>query len=209
MGEWIDITRTLKPGMIQWPGDLAFELHQVAAITGPNTSNLSEIHTNVHTGTHVDAPLHYIAGGMDVAALPLDRLCGPASVVDLPHKRDVTAADLRQASIPRGNRVLLRTSNERLWSKSTFDEHYFALTADAARLLVELEAALVGIDYLSIDRFDADGAPVHHILLDAGIIVVEGLDLGGVSPGRYELIALPMKMAGAEGSPVRAILRPT
>ena len=207
MSGWIDITRTLKPGMIHWPGDLAFDLRQVAAISGPTTSNLSEIHTNVHAGTHVDAPLHYIHRGMDVAALPLERLCGPATVVDVSQERDVTAADLRQSSIPRGDRILIRTASERLWSESTFNKGYFALTAEAARLLVEVGTPLVGIDYLSIEPFEAEGAPVHHILLGAGVIVLEGLDLSGVLPGRYELIALPLKVAGAEGCPVRAILR--
>ncbi|HOW72969.1 MAG TPA: cyclase family protein [Phycisphaerae bacterium] len=207
MGNWIDITRTLKPGIVHWPGDLAFELRRVATLTGPSTANLSEIHTNVHAGTHVDAPLHYIDGGMDVASLPLERLCGPATVVDVAQEGDVTAEDIHRASIPPGDRVLLRTTSGRLWSKSTFDQQFFALTADAACLLVEIGTPLVGVDYLSVDRFDAGDAPVHRILLGAGVIILEGLDLDTAPAGRYELIALPMKIAGADGSPIRAMIR--
>lgn len=207
MADWIDITRTLKPGMIHWPGDLAFELRRMASITGPNSANLSELHTSVHAGTHVDAPLHYFEEGMDVAALPLEQLCGPATVVEMPHQRDITAVDLAEASIAGGDRILLRTTNDRLWSKNEFDEHYFALAVDAAHLLVELSVPLVGIDYLSVDAYTAKSEPVHRILLGAGVILLEGLDLRAAAPGRYELIALPMRIAGAEGSPVRAILR--
>ncbi len=208
MSPWTDITRTLRPGMIHWPTDRGFQLNRVEAWSGPGTFNLSEIRTSVHVGTHIDAPRHFTRDGAAIADLPLSRLCGPATVVDFPERRHVTAADLEAGQIPPGDRILLKTTNSRLWDLPAFDERYVGLMLDAARWLVDRSTPLVGTDYLSVEPYDSPGQPVHQLLLGAGVILVESLQLDAVTPGRYELIALPLKIEGADGSPARVIVRP-
>ncbi|HSW46735.1 MAG TPA: cyclase family protein [Phycisphaerae bacterium] len=208
MSEWIDISRPLRPGMLHWPGDRGFELRVVERIGGPGACNLSEIHTSAHIGTHVDAPRHVIEGGQDVAALPLGRLCGPATLIELAAEGGIAAADLARAGIPRGDRVLIRTANSRLWDLPRFSEQYVFLAEEAGRWLVDREVPLVGIDYLSVDRYEAADHPVHRLLLGAGVVVLEGLALDGVGPGRYELVTLPLKIEGGDGAPARVVLRP-
>jgi arylformamidase len=204
---WIDVSRPLAEGMIHWPGDLPYQLERVAEITEPGDCNLSELHTGVHAGTHIDAPLHFIADGEDVASLSLDLLCGSAIVVHAKEPRDVGVSDLEPVGIERGDRVLLRTVNEHLWQRPAFDESFVGISGEAASWLAARKVAAVGVDYLSIDRFHDSARPAHHRLLGAGIIVIEGVDLAGVNPGRYEMVALPLRMIGAEGSPARVILR--
>ena len=203
---WIDCTRALHNGMVQWPGDPLFALERTAKLTGPGTANVSAIRTCLHVGTHIDAPLHFVPDGMDAASIPLTTLCGPAVVLDVPVDRDITAADL--SGVVTGQRVLLRTANGRLWERGVFDESFHALTIEAARWLVERQVPVVAVDYLSVDAFDAGDSPVHRILLGAGIPIIEGVDLSGVKAGCYEMVALPMKVAQADGSPTRVILRP-
>ncbi len=209
MSEWIDVSRTIRENMPQWPGDPPYQLQRVQHITGPGTANLSRLSTSLHIGTHIDAPLHYFPAGADVTSLPLEKLCGPARVIHLTAERDVEIQDLEPAGIGSGDRVLLRTANETLWQKPQFDENYYGLSGEAARWLADRGVVLVGIDYLSIDGFHAEAQPAHHALLGKGVVVIEALDLSGVSPGRYDMIALPLKLAGAEGSPARVILRPS
>lgn len=208
MSDWIDITRTLSNGMVHWPGDPPFHWKRVQDITGPGTGNLSEIHTGVHIGTHIDAPLHFIAGGQDIAEVALDRLCGPASVVEITSEADVSVEDLEAAEIPAGDRVLLKTSGGALWDQPEFSESFVGVSGDAAMWLVDRGAPAVGIDYLSVDGFHSREHPAHYALLANGVIIIEGLDLGQVEPGRYEMIALPLKIAGSEASPARVIIRP-
>jgi arylformamidase len=194
--------------MIHWPGDPPFHWERVKDLSGPGTANVSEIRTCVHAGTHVDAPLHFLSDGKDVSELGLARLCGPAQVVHLAEPRDVTVEDLESAKIEPGWRVLLRTANEALWDQPEFDKEFFGITGDAAMWLVDNEAPLVGVDYLSIDRYDSEAKPAHHALLGNDVVVLEGLDLSGVEAGRYELVALPLKIAGSEASPARVVVRP-
>lgn len=208
MADWIDVTRTLTNGMIHWPGDPPFQWRRFADIKGPGTANVSEITTNVHAGTHIDAPLHFIADGKDVAELSLDKLCGPAIVVHLPEPRDVLLEDLENAGIKPGERVLLRTANEPLWDEPVFNEGHFALSGDAAMWLVDNEVPVVGVDYLSVDSYHSADKPAHYALLGNGVVIIEGLDLSRVEPGRYEMVALPLRIAGSDGSPARVILRP-
>ncbi len=208
MSDWIDITRTLTNGMIHWPGDEGFHWERTRDITGPGTANVSRITTGVHIGTHIDAPLHFITGGQDIVEVPLAKLCGPAIVVDVQAARDVSIQDFQDAGIQRGERVLLRTASQTLWDKPEFDENFFGLSGDAAMWLVDLEVPAVGIDYLSIDSYQNRDQPAHYALLGNGVIIIESLDLAHVQPGRYEMVALPLKIAGSEGSPARVIIRP-
>jgi arylformamidase len=207
MSEWIDITRTLSNDMITWPGDPPFRWWRVSTITGPESCNLSEIQTGVHAGTHIDAPLHFIPEGMDVCDIALSSLCGRACVVEVTEPRDAQADDLIAAGVSQGERVLLKTRNEQRWAQGQFDENYHGISEQAARWMVEHEVPLVGIDYLSADGYTVEGHPAHYVLLGNGIPILESLDLSTIAPGRYEMIALPLKIAGSEGSPVRAILR--
>lgn len=208
MADWIDISRTLTNGIIHWPDDPPFRWERVRDIDGPGTCNLSRIETSVHIGTHIDAPLHFLSDGTDVAEIPLSKLCGPATVVHIEGEHDVTAEDLEGAKITPGDRVLLRTPNAALWDKPDFDEDFFAISGEAAMWLVDHEVPLIGIDYLSVDGYRNESKPAHYALLGNGVIIIEGLCLADVEPGRYELVALPLKIANSDGSPARVIIRP-
>jgi arylformamidase len=159
-------------------------------------------------GTHVDAPAHFIPGGAGIESLDLNVLIGPALVVEAGQVQAISAEVLDGLAIPAGTqRLLLRTANSRLWRRpeNQFVEDFVAITADGARWLVEHGVRLVGVDYLSVAPFH-DLVPTHQILLSAGVIPVEGLDLSHVEPGPYQLICLPIKMAGSDGAPARAVL---
>ena len=165
---------------------------------------------SVHTGTHVDAPCHFVAGGTSVEQMPLDILMGPAVVVYLPDAEAITAATLESLSLPPGTqRLLLRTRNSHLWQNRVreFQPDFVALTADAAQWVVDRGLRLIGVDYLSVQRF-YDGPETHHILLGAAVVVIEGLNLTDVEPGQYQLVCLPLKLEGVEGAPARAVLLP-
>ncbi len=204
---WIDISAPLSPTLPVWPGDPSLTLQPIAALE-PDGANVSAVSMCVHTGTHLDAPLHMIAGGESVDQAPLEALCGPARVIQI-DAPDVSAALLRDAGLRPGERALLKTSNSaRAWHTRAFDPALVALTLDAARWLVSHGAPLVGIDGPSISLASDDPAPVHITLLGAGVWVLEGLVLGHVEPGPYELVCLPLKLTGADGAPARAMLRP-
>jgi arylformamidase len=167
------------------------------------------MHCSVHTGTHVDAPAHFVAGGTTVEKMPMDVLMGPAYVADLGDTDIIDAGDLERAGVPLGvERLLMRTRNSRMWHdqvRSDFREDFVGLAAGGAQWIVERHIRLVGIDYLSIQPFGAP-ADTHIILLGEAIVILEGLDLSGVRCGAYELCCLPLKLVGAEGAPARAVL---
>jgi arylformamidase len=190
-----------------YPGDPGAEIKPVRSIEDGHVANLSELELGSHTGTHIDAPRHFEPGGTTVDDMALDTLVGPARVVDLSAADDeITRAGLESAGAAGAERVLLKTRNSSLWSKTEFSTDYVALSPDAADYLVESGIKLVGIDYLSIERFHSDDYHVHHALLGAGIVILEGIDLSGVSAGDYELICLPLKIRGGDGAPARAVL---
>ncbi|MHC4442717.1 MAG: cyclase family protein [Planctomycetota bacterium] len=207
MSQWIDITRTLSKGIIQWPGDPPFDCREVSEIIGPASCMVSKIETCAHVGTHIDAPLHFIKGGMDIAEVPLSKLCGRVVVVEVPSPEDIGIQQLENAGITPGHGVLFKTLNQQLWDKPEFDKNYVGITSDAAIWLVDHQIPLVGVDYLSVDRWENTNMPVHQALLGNGVIIIEGLDLSETSPGEYELAALPLKIAGCEAAPARVIVR--
>jgi arylformamidase len=171
-------------------------------------ANVTRIETGSHTGTHIDAPLHFVDGGKTTAEIPLENLVGPCQVVDMTGKTKITAADLDLLDLPQGTQKLLfKTDNSRLWEDMThsFFEEFCALTADAALWVVEHGIHLVGIDYLSIQLYH-DTFDTHVILLSNEVVIVEGLDLRKVAPDAYRLICLPLKMEGVEGTLARAVL---
>jgi arylformamidase len=196
----IDVSVPVRTGMVTYPGDPTVRLERWSSIADGAVANLSRLDFGVHSGTHVDAPLHFIDGAPGAEQLPLEPLIGPARVVD------ATAADVLDAETlsgldVSGERVLFKTRNSELWARDSFSEDFVSLREDGAKLLIDRGVRLVGIDYLSVGD---EGA--HHALLGAGIVAVEGLDLRGVEPGEYELICAPLKLVGSDGAPARALL---
>ena len=203
----IDISVPVYSGMPFYPGDPGAEVRRTRQISVGNVANLSELRLGSHTGTHIDAPRHFEDDMETVDRLALDVLVGPARVVDLTGAgSEITRADLESAGVARTTRLLLKTTNSSLWSSPAFSEDYVALSSDAARYLVDQEIKIVGIDYLSIERFRSEEFAVHHTLLGNGVIVLEGIDLTGVAAGEYDLVCLPLKIRDGDGAPARAIL---
>jgi len=209
LADYIDISLLLSPELLCWPGSPPLELRRRRNMINGDKCNDSDLSCNLHTGTHVDAPLHFLADGADVTALALDTLIGPAVVAALPEVDVITADDLERLALPpHTRRLLLRTRNSESWSRGDREFHrdFVALTADAAHWVVARGIQLIGVDYLSVQRFH-DGPETHITLLQAGVVILEGLNLSQVVPGDYELICLPLKLAGAEGAPARTVLR--
>ena len=209
MSEIVDISVPLLPEMPVWPGDGDIRIVPIKRMAAGDKNNLSRLDCGVHTGTHVDAPWHFLEDGSTAEQLPLDAMIGEAFVTYLPEVDVITAETLAQLTLPGGTtRLLLRTRNSDLWETGVteFRKDFVALTSDAAQWLVDQGIRLIGVDYLSVHRY-GDNAPTHQILLGAGIIIVEGLNLTGVAPGKYELICLPLRLNGADGAPARAVLR--
>jgi arylformamidase len=196
----IDISVAVRPGMVIYPGDPDVRLERVSSIAEGAPANLSRLDFGVHSGTHVDAPLHFIEGGAGAEELSLDVLVGSALVVDA-RGADVLDAAAVGPVAAGTERVLFRTRNSELWARHEFVEDHVSLTADGAAALVERGVRLVGIDYLSVGDESA-----HHALLGAGVVVVESLDLRDVEPGRYTLVCAPLKLVGSDGAPARALL---
>lgn len=210
-GHYIDVTVPITNSLPVWPGDPPVRVRPAARIAAGDTVNTSRLELGNHTGTHVDAPLHYLPDGATLDAVPLDVLVGPSWLADLTHvDRHIEAGDLAAAAIPPGTRrLLLKTRNSQIWAAhpDEFLRDFVALTPDAAHWVVQAGIALVGIDYLSIEPFDGSG-DTHRILLRAGVVVLEGLDLRVPLPGAYCLACLPLKLASLDGAPCRAILGP-
>jgi arylformamidase len=205
-----DISLTITPELPVYPGDPAIVLERIAKIEDGASSNLTHLSMSVHVGTHVDAPFHFLGGNASTAeSLPLNLLIGRAYVLSLPDNIDqITTSDLQQAEIPpRTRRLLLKTRNSKLWlrKEKKFQTNFVGLNSEAAQYLVNRGIKLVGIDYLSVAPFH-QGEATHRILLKAGVVIVEGLNLSEVSQGRYTLYCLPLKLAGSDGAPARAIL---
>src|SRR5512140_2638435 len=205
---WIDVSVPIRSGMVVYEGDPPVCFERTASIANGDLANVSRLDFGVHTGTHIDAPIHFLDGLPGIEGVPLDALLGPAVVIDATALASVIDAwAIDSLDIPRGaKRLLFKTTNSRLWELDHFSGGFVGLPADAARLLVARGVRLVGIDYLSIAP-KADPAPTHRVLLQAGCVILEGLDLRAVEPGRYDLVALPLLIPGSDGGPTRALLR--
>lgn len=202
-----DITVTISPNLPTWPGDPGVELQRVEKIEDGSNANVSRVDMGVHTGTHVDAPYHFLQDGITVDQIDLSLLTGRAYVLHLPEVDVITAPVLEDAQIPpRTRRVLFKTRNSDYWAKEeVFQTDFVGLSEDGAEYLVRRGVKLVGMDYLSIAPYKKS-RPTHEKLLAAGVVIVEGLDLSEVSQGRYTLYCLPLKIAKSDGAPARAIL---
>jgi arylformamidase len=204
-----DITLTISPDLIVWPDDPPVELSRISSIADGDEANVTRIQMAVHTGTHIDAPCHFIEGADSVEDVSIDMLTGRAYVLHVDDDVDLITKELLENSSipPRTKRVLFRTRNSHHWNSphTTFDREYVALDSEGAAYMIQRGVKLVGVDYLSVAPF-TDTVPTHQTLLEAGIVVVEGLDLSQVAQGRYTLYCLPLKIEGADGAPARAIL---
>jgi arylformamidase len=208
MPEPIDITTRLRSDMPTWPGSMNTWTSLTRSIGAGDMVNETALELNVHSGTHVEGPLHFIDGGVPLEAIPLGAFVGLAEVVAVPEAGEIGPDELESASIPDGaERLILRTRNsdERLLDRSEFTERFVALTVDGARWIADRGLRLVGIDYLSIQQFGGD-PETHRVLMRAGVAILEGLDLAEVEPGPYRLTCLPLRLADAEAAPARAIL---
>ncbi|TML78405.1 MAG: cyclase family protein [Actinobacteria bacterium] len=206
-----DVSLGIGPDMLTWPGDPPVEVDPARRLAKGDPANVSELRLGTHTGTHVDPPFHFIDGGRTAEALDLTVLVGPALVADLRHAGpSITPAEMNALAVPEGTeRILFRTPNSELWGRTPvrFPDTYTALTPEGARWCIDRGIRLVGTDFLSIERKGTPGHPTHVTLLEAGVIILEGLDLSAVEPGAYELSVLPLKILGGDGAPARAILR--
>ena len=208
----IDVTVPLTTAMPAYPGEAPPRFRLIKSLEQGDIADVSSVEMALHSGTHVDAPGHFLVGGAGVESLALDALLGPCRVVDVDAEPHVGAAELARAlGDERPERILLRTRNSRsrpaCWDRPAFTPDFAAVATDGARWLVERGARLVGIDYLSVEPFGASEPATHLALLSAGVVILEGLDLRTAEAGSYELLCLPAPMAGRDGAPARVVLR--
>jgi arylformamidase len=203
----IDVYVPLDANLPTYPGNTPFTIEPIKRLARGDSSNVSTLHLSAHAGTHVDAPRHFFDQGIGVDALPLEMLCGRTRVIEVMSRKGITADDLAAAKLSEDVRVLIKTHNSRLWGTPQFHNDFIGVTDTGARYLVEHGIKVVGVDYLSVEIFKTPGAPAHHVLLGAGTIVIEGLNLIEVEPAVYDMICLPLRVVGSDGAPARVVLR--
>jgi arylformamidase len=209
----MDVTYPIRAGFPVWPGSRPVELDPPGRIEKRGQARVSRLALTTHTGTHLDAPSHFLADGDDITTFPLSCMTGHVRVCEARHPGQLTTDDLlayerRTTPLTPGDRLFFRTRNsDRDWTREDFDRGYAAVPPDLAELLVRRGIDVIGVDYLSVAPF-VDPAPTHLILLEAGVWVMEALDLRSIPEGRYDYVAMPMKLAGSDGAPLRVILRP-
>jgi arylformamidase len=205
---WIDVSVTLKNGMVHWPTDPPAHISHALDMEKGDPATVSLLEMGAHAGTHMDASAHFVRGGRGIDTVPLDAAIGSARVIAIRDHESIKPDELLRHRIRRGERILFKTQNSaRCWDTDSFVEDFVYISAPAARYLAERQVKLIGIDYLSVGGFRADGVETHQALLNAGIWLIEGLNLKRVRPGRVQLICLPLKIAGADGAPARALVR--
>jgi arylformamidase len=205
---WIDASLLLQSGMLVWPGDPLVKITQFKAISRGDSSNVSLLSLGAHTGTHMDAPRHFFDGGPGMDKLPLEAVIGPARVIAIRDRVSIQARELRAHRIRRGERIIFKTHGSTArWRQPGFARDYVYVTNEAALFLADRGVRMVGVDYLSVGGFKKDSHETHRTLLGAGVWIIEGLELSSVPPGRYDLIALPLRILDADGAPARVVLR--
>ena len=202
-----DISLTIYPGMLVWPGQPQVAMDTVKSIAQGGSSNVSLFHIGTHTATHVDAPRHFIPGAPSIDSIGPEVLLGPARLFQLPEAHHIDRNLLEGLDLKGVERLLFGTRNSALLKQRQFEQDYAFISEDAARYLVDMGIKLVGVDYLSVDQYQDKTRPAHHTLLRAGVVIVEGLDLTGVPAGDYELFCLPLKIKDGDGAPARVFLR--
>lgn len=207
-----DVTVPLSNELPTYPGDPGIQIGDWRSLANGDSANVSVVNFGAHTGTHVDAPAHFIEGAAKIESLPLDSLIGECVVIEVPEKHLVVDEAFVSEHVPVGSiRVLFKTRNSAFWNadKPEFHSDFTYLDLAAATWLRDQGAKLIGIDYLSIEKFKSPGHPTHLALLSKGIVILEGLNLSDVPPGKYELICLPLRLRSnlGDGAPARAVLR--
>lgn len=203
-----DATLPLVPGMATWPGEPGPDRTLIKSIAGGDPANVSKLCMGMHSGTHIDAPIHFIPGGAGIEGVPLDALVGPGLVVDVGDVPAVTAKLLDEIQLPPGlKRVLFKSRNSGFIEDLSFHKDFTYIAHDAARRLVAHGLRLVGIDYLSVEGFDQQEPLTHRTLLGASVAIVEGCFLRAVPPGVYTIMALPLKLVGSDGGSTRLVLQ--
>jgi len=206
---WIDLSVTVRHGMPHWPDNPPIVLERAMDTERGDVCNVSHLAMGVHTGTHMDGPVHFIPDAPGLDEMPLMATMGEARVIEIADPEQIRVAELLPHDLQPGERVLFRTTNSvRCWSIPTFVEDFVFISESAAEHLAITGVQTVGVDYLSVGGYYADGPRIHQILFDAGIWIIEGLDLSAAPAGRYELVCLPVKLHHSDGAPARAILRP-
>jgi arylformamidase len=205
---WIDVSVPVRDGMAHWPTDSPVQIGLAESIERGDLANVTRLDMSAHTGTHLDAPRHFLPYGPGVEGFPLEAAIGPARVIEIADSDVVREGELARHQPRKGERLLLKTRNStRPWWEQGLHDDFVSIEPAAATALAKAGPRLVGMDYLSVG--DAEGgAETHRELLGAGVWIVEGLDLSRVEPGEYELICLPVKIVGSDGAPVRGLLRP-
>jgi arylformamidase len=207
MSRIIDVTVPLSADVPTFPGDPRFQMEFSHRIADGKPYNVAKVTMGVHSGTHVDAPYHFLAEGATVEALPLEILMGKVLVVQVTAREAIDVADVERLDLTDEIRVLFKTRMSGQLRSPQFQEDFVYLTPGAAALLVRAGIKLVGIDYLSVEKFQSRDFGAHHTLLEAGVVIVEGLDLSEADPGEYDMACLPLRIVGADGSPARVVLR--
>lgn len=209
MTDYIDITLPISPNLPVWPGSLPIKFDKIFDLYRGDPHTDTDIHLSAHTGTHIDAPAHFIRDGKHLSEFPIEKMIGPALVVEIPDVHVITESDLASLDIPTDtSRLLIKTGNSDLWANPhhEFTSEFVALDKSAAQWLVDFGLDVIGVDYLSIQPFH-HGPETHQIILGAEIIAIEGLNLASVAPGNYELLCLPMRLMDTEAAPARVLLR--
>jgi arylformamidase len=205
---WIDVSVPLRSGMVHWPDNPPVRIERMLDMDRGDVANVSTINFGSHTGTHMDAPVHFVRGGEGIDRMPPGATMGRARVVEIQDPVSIKPDELYAREIGRGERVLFKTRNSaRHWWDTDFMEDFVYVSQEAARDLADCGVMTVGVDYISVGGYYEDGPETHQALLGAGVWIIEGLDLSAVDPGEYELICLPIKVEGGDGAPARAILR--
>ena len=205
--KWIDISVPVNEGMPHWPGEPPVHVERSADMAQGTEANVTHISMSAHTGTHMDAPLHFISSGTPIDAVSLDAVIGPARVLEIAHPRMIPLEELKTMGVQPGERILFKTRNSReSWFEKPFDRNFVYLTEEGAAYLVDNQTRMVGIDYLSVGEYEK-GAETHRLLLAGGVWIIEGLFLSDVEPGEYDFVCLPLRLQGADGAPARALLR--
>ncbi|MBO0799531.1 MAG: cyclase family protein [Blastocatellia bacterium] len=203
-----DVTVAISNDLPVYPGDPPIDITRTQSMEKGDIARVSHLSFSTHIGTHIDPPSHFMMDGLPLDLVPLDVLIGPARVIDVGDVSSIAAPLLERAELAGATRVLFKTRNSSFWRESqVFREDFVYLEPEAAELLVKRGVQLVGIDYLSIEKFNFERPATHWTLLDNNVVIVEGLDLSNVPPGDYELICLPLKIKDGDGGPARVVLR--
>ena len=201
-----DISLNLSADTVRWVVAPPLEVHERRRMSRGDDVNATALTMSVHAGTHLDAPFHFLPDGAGIDALPLERFIGPAMVHAVDANRYITEAHVDAIPLDGVTRVLFKTRNSELLKRREYDPNFVAFSLEAARALVARGVDLVGLDYLSVAHAD-EQVPVHRAFLDHGVVLLEGIDLSEIRPGRYELICFPLRLRGLDGAPCRAVLR--